>query len=114
VPALAELEEPTPVDFNLTAFFKGRVTCQMTCEAPPVAELLNRPPYSIHNSGYAEGRHASLFANIISPTARAFVNDMQRLWYCVVAAAISHLCLGMTQPAHLVPFCRSCGWLSRV
>lgn len=69
------------MDFNLTNFFMGRVTCQMVSEQPQATDLLNWPPYAIHNKANRAPKSAKslpLSEKIISPSARAPIG-----WHCV-------------------------------
>ncbi|WIA20052.1 hypothetical protein OEZ85_005917 [Tetradesmus obliquus] len=67
--SLYYLKQKTPKDFDLTDFFKPRVTCWLSCKQPAVVSSLSSPPYKIHNGGFGFGRQAPLQSGVIHPTA---------------------------------------------
>lgn len=54
----------TPHDFDISALIPHRTTCQMSCQEPAADNLLDNPPYAIHQTWGLK-----LYEKTISPSA---------------------------------------------
>eukprot|EP00878_Enallax_costatus_P002700 GHUV01002888.1.p1 GENE.GHUV01002888.1~~GHUV01002888.1.p1 ORF type:complete len:873 (+),score=203.93 GHUV01002888.1:194-2812(+) len=70
ITAMHWLNVETPRDYNILELIPHRTTCQMTCKEGPADNLIENPPYKIHNfDNDMTTRQVSLATKTIAPSA---------------------------------------------